>query len=267
MLAHHRTLFVTWRGPRDGSMYFPVGRLREIADSSGNPAYEFTYIHGAHDAEKDGFRPFIEFPNLGAVYRSRELFPLFSNRLMPNSRPDYVEYVQRLGLTPTEIHPLDLLGRSMGARATDAIELFPLPVCLNGRYVTFFLLRGIRHRTPEQQARIEKLVAGEKLLPQPDARNAHDTYAVQLLTTSDGIFVGHVPSYLAEDVSRLCCENELPEVTVDRVNPSPAPVQHRVLCRLEAIWPVGFEPYSTPRYAPISAHAEALKNTAEKAAV
>ena len=259
-----RVLFVTWRGLADASLYYPVGRLCEFVEDVGpGTAYEFVYVEGVKAAQSAGFQPFLEFPTLDRVYRSRALFPLFANRLMTSSRPDFEQYVRRLGLVPPNLHPMDILGRSMGARATDTIELFPLPVrpAATGKYTTHFLLRGIRHRTSEQQQRIDRLTAGEILSTKPEPTNPHDPSAMLVLTVDD-VFVGYVPSYLAEDARRLYQEcNEL-SVQVEQVNPAPAPIQHRILCRLEACWPDGFEPFATPRYAPLSERANPVNTAA-----
>jgi hypothetical protein len=43
---------------------------------------------------------------------------------------------------------------------------------------------------------------------------------------------------------------EIFDLQVERVNPK-APLQHRVLCRIQACWPEGFEPCSGDAFLPI----------------
>lgn len=261
-----RALFVAWRGPVDQSMYLPVARITEVSVGS-QVEFEFCYIRGVERANAEGFTPFREFPDIARIYRSREMFPFLRNRLMNPSRPDYLAYVERLGLSPATVQPLELLGRSMGLKSTDNIELFPLPVrpASTGLYTTFFLLRGIRYRTDIEQRRIDKLRSGESLEVVPDPSNEHDCHAMRLFT-QDKVFIGYVPTYLSEDICQLrsCCGQV--QVCVDRVNPYPAPVQHRVVCRVETCWPNGFHPFSSDRYMPVSAKAGTIE-TAELAIV
>lgn len=79
-------LYVTWREPNSRRI-FPVGRLLRLADESGT--YEFCYVRGALEARERGFAPFIGFGQLDEVVCSRQLPPLFANRVMRTGRPDY----------------------------------------------------------------------------------------------------------------------------------------------------------------------------------
>ena len=91
-----QALYVAWQQP-ESRRYFPVARLvAGVGDIPG--LYEFAYIKGAEEAQKADFEPFPAFPKLSEVYRSKELFPFFANRLMSINRPDYPSYLQSLGL-------------------------------------------------------------------------------------------------------------------------------------------------------------------------
>jgi len=65
--------------------------------------------------------------------------------------------------------------------------------------------------------------------------------------------IGYCPRYLRADILQLLQWGLSPRITVERVNPPPAPVQVRVLCKLVMQWPEGFSPYSTDDYAPLAA--------------
>ena len=81
-----RTLFLAWQG-RKTREWFPV----LDADVS------FRYTGGANRADKEaGFPRLIEFPDLYKAYRSPELFPVFQNRVMNRSRPDFAAYLRNL---------------------------------------------------------------------------------------------------------------------------------------------------------------------------
>jgi hypothetical protein len=133
------TLFVLWFDPSQRSIV-PVARLVHRHEAEGD-VYEFRYVRGALDASARGFLPFLAFPDLHQVYLSRELFPFFANRVMPSTRPDYLEYVETLGLSRAQADSMAILARSGGTRETDRIELCAMPARdeRSGAYTAYFL--------------------------------------------------------------------------------------------------------------------------------
>jgi hypothetical protein len=248
-----RAIFVAWQQPQS-RQYYPIARLvPDVGDE--HDLFEFAYVQGAQDAITEGFQPFLAFPDLLGVYRSRELFPFFTNRLMSHKRPDFPDHVRRLGLD-TQADPMLILARSGGTRATDSIELFALPVWDEtiGCYRAFFWMHGFRHLEPDNQTRVLALQPGDELLAQPEPTNAWDANAIRLLSP-DGVFVGYVPRYLTSDAIHLLSSCVEFHVVVEQVNQDPAPAQQRLLCRLDSCWPPDFEPCSQPAYRPISQQA------------
>lgn len=232
----------------DATGWRPVGRL----EHDGN-LYRFWYTHGAR---KVGFRPFAQMEQLDQVYESEELFPLFANRLLSESRPEYEAFMRwgdfDLDNPPD---PIVVLGVTEGIRQTDAVELFPCPVPDAQRcYVNKFFLHGIRWLPDVVLQRIGRLDVDEPLKLMPDVQNAHDPYAVAVRTESERMLIGYVPRYLAHDVWHLVqrCEMDFIELFVGRVNKD-APLQNRVLCRMHACWPDEFQPCSSEDFAPIPA--------------
>ncbi len=256
-----QALFVAWQQPKS-RRYFPVGRLglAANADSDDIARYEFAYIRGALDAVKEGFQPFLAFPDLNRVYRSEDLPPFFANRVMPRSRPDFANAVAWLGLDPSTADEMTILARNGGVRATDSLELFPRPLldATTACYQTWFLAHGLRYLHPSAHKRIAMLTTDDRLYILPDVQNPADSLALAL-RSDDRVFVGYVPRYLLEDTWQLLqeCGWDVVKVFVDQLNPSPAPLQQRLLCRLEACWPDGFVPFAGPTYQPISAEQKA----------
>ena len=251
-----RAIFVAWQQPQT-RRYYPVARLLPGVGAEHN-LFEFVYIRGAEEAAKDGFQPFLAFPDLNAVYRSRELFPFFANRLMSSKRPDFPDHVRRLGLD-THADPILILARSGGTRATDSIELFALPLWDEAIscYQASFWMHGYRHLNPQEQARVLALQPDEELRVEHEPANVADPNAIRLFS-ADGVFVGYVPRYLASDAVHLLRTCQHFKVFVERVNQDPAPTQQRLLCRVESCWPEGFEPCSQPVYQPIPSGATKL---------
>ena len=245
------TLFLAWQDPKRRRWY-PVGKLMR-----DNGTYHFSYTQGALEAKAVGFGPLVAFPDLHASYTSEEVFPLFANRLLPKNRPEYQDFIKWLSLPRDQADPVAILARTGGENVTDTLEVFPSPECdADAVYRAHFFLRGLRHQSPCAIERVESLEAGERLLLLPDVQNPFDEQAILLRTTErtrqDMHMLGYLPRYLASELKQLPWEAlKAAEVEVVRVNPTPAPIHFRVLCRLSMRWPEGFVPFSSERFQPI----------------
>ncbi len=254
-------VFVAWRsGGETTGKWGPVGRLDRTPSG-----YRFVYTEGARSLE--GFHPFPGMSKIDAVYESEELFPLFANRLLSKSRPEYESFLEWSGFgrdNPPD--PIAILSITEGRRATDLLEILPCPrPDVDGCYQTKFFLHGIRWTPSSAVSRIAKLQAGEKLGLMPDINNPYDSNAVAVRTMDVGerFMVGYVPRYLAYDVRELClsCDPNATQLVVERVNVN-APLEFRLLCRLRACWPEGFRPCQDEMYAPIPQVEEAVSEVA-----
>jgi hypothetical protein len=243
-----RVLFVAWQHPISRRM-FPVARL---VDLRGEPHWEFAYIRGARTAAEHGFQHFLGMENLEAVYTSSDLPPLFSNRLMHPRRPDHSDHMRRLGLSEDLRAEIPILARSEGRRATDTIEVFGLPTyhTASSTYRFWFFARGVRHVTGAE-GRIAGLQPGDELAIEPDPANPVDRLAIRVLEGGGGE-IGYLPNTLVEDLHELRRLGSRLRLFVERVNPAPAAVQLRLLCRLEASFVDGYVPFTSARYQPIS---------------
>ena len=181
--------------------------------------YRFCYVQGAR---KPGFRPFAQMENMEQIYESEALFPLFANRLLSQSRPEYEHYLRWSGFdADNPPDPIVVLGVTEGIRQTDAVEVFPCPVPdAEGCYFNKFFLHGIRWLPAAAAERISKLIDGERLKLMLDLQNEHDPRAVAVRTESERMQIGYVPRYLAHDVWQLVqmCDVDFIKLYVVRVN-------------------------------------------------
>ena len=252
------TLFLAWQDPTRRRWY-PIGRLT----STAGELYTFAYTKGAEEARQGaGFQPLASFPELSTAYVSEQLFPLFANRLLTQARPEYQEYLEWLSVPASERDPVAILARSGGRKVTDSLEVFPCPERnANGDYYIHFLLHGLSHTPETSVERASRLNLGEQLLVMRDFQNPKDPDALALRTAEtverDIYIVGYIPRYLRGDILKLIQLKAMPQIFVERVNPSPAPVQFRVLCRAIMPWPEGFEPFSGSEYEPLVPEAAA----------
>ena len=240
-----RRLYAAWRNP-DG-LIRPVGVLTRRTGGGGE-SYRFVYLKAAEGF--DDFRGIPGLDDLHRVYESDRLFAVFRNRQMPRRRPDYPDYVERLGLN-VDTDPFEVLIRSEGWRATDRLEVFGHPQRTSeGELTARFFARGIRHRPGAAQA-VDDVRVGDVLELEDEPDNQVNPRAI-LLNIRTGTTVGYVPDYLVEMVHELRSLDAGIEVTAEHVNPATAPPHMRLLCQLLAQWPDGYEPLSGPEYQPIA---------------
>lgn len=232
-----KALFVAWQDPKTRS-WVPVGRLTRDDD-----LFRFEYTRGAEDMG-DNFQPFGAMKDLYSSYVSDALFPLFSNRVLPKSRPEYNTYLQWLGMSESAYDVMEELSLTGGFRATDSLELFPCPEpTTQNQYVVYFFSRGLRHMHHENMERANELKRGERLYLMRDVQNEYDPHALVIRTQEPVTLVGYAPRYYSGEFSSVVNEvgQENIKVTVEQVNED-APLQYRVLCKLESPWPANFTP-------------------------
>lgn len=247
-----RILFVAWQDPRTRAIY-PVARIAELPDRVG---LEFVYVGGVQDALRAGFAPFPGMRQLEASYFAESVasFPLLANRLMPESRPDFEDYVRRLGLEGVP-EPLALLARSEARKATDSLELFAPPEfdSATGEWAYSTFLRGVRH-VQGSEAAIGELRAGSALKIERDTENTWDGRALRVVTLG-GSHIGWVPGALLDDLHQVLSGGHGILIRVNRVNLPPAPVSQRVLLELRAPDGHEFVPMSGATYQPLASEA------------
>ena len=251
---NQRTLFMAWQDTAHSRLWFPVARLD--ADVA-KPRYRFRYIRGAERARREaGFPLLLEFPEIGRDYRSRELFPVFRNRVLNPRRPEREQRLRGMDLG-VDADPIEILSTSGGRRVTDAYEVFPkLSRGADGSFSCRFFLHGWRHVNPGAQARLESLEPGEQLYVTLELTNPRDGLAVQLQTT-DYQMIGWAPRYLVGDLAAAMAEAPSDySATVVRVNrrdeSSLLPVfpSERVLIEMRGNWR-HHEPMSGEDYQPV----------------
>jgi hypothetical protein len=238
-----RRLIVTWKSDASKAI-LPVA---ELIIRGAPPRYRFGYLEGVREAQRSGFQPFLAFPHLDARYESEELFPFFTNRVLPTTRPDYLESLTAVGLGVQDASVAEVLGRTNGLRATDRIEtiLVPVPDAL-GRYRTHFFLRGVCY-SPGAEEIIAQLDPNEPLTLVVDASNDYNARARQV--QARGRRLGYVPDYLVDDLDALESAGAVPEVFGERANLPPQPAHYRLLYRIECEWPRGFVSFRDSRLA------------------
>ena len=124
-----KELILCWQNPQTRT-WLAVGWL-----SHENNTYCFEYTKAAYEAVNEKtFVPLTGMRGLFTKYTSNTLFPIFKNRLLAKSRPEYVDFLTWLGVEGEELSDMNELMLSGGIRATDNLQLYPVPQEKNGQY-------------------------------------------------------------------------------------------------------------------------------------
>jgi hypothetical protein len=237
-VTSHR-LAVAWQHPVTRAMT-PVGMLTAV-----DGRFTFAYLRRACDV--DGFQPFLGFSDWDGHYESERLFPLFAQRAMRPSRPDYSRYLRSLRL-PADSTDWAILGRSQGSREGDGIRLFPEPlVDEDGATRSTFFVNGLRHRMAQDPAvglALDRLRQGQELRIVEEPDNPVDQRAL-LVTPEGGVALAWVPSLMLDYVHEVRATGAT-KLVVEAVNGDDVPAGYRLLVTLSGRLPVGSEPFSGP---------------------
>ncbi len=252
--AEPQLLYLTWQDDFSRRIV-PIGRLLKIQDG-----YEFAYIGAVRRAQALGFEPLLTFPELDTVYQSAKLPPLFSNRLMSASRQDFPEHLRRMALRVDQAEPFTVLARTGGRRESDKLEVFATPRVNDAHGEGLFLVRGVRH-IPGADAALELLQVDERLYVLADLQNVVNPSALMVRDERMAL-LGYVPDYLAQELGVHRYPLHELQVRVLKVNPHPAPVHHRILCKFEYPHDPQRPLFSGPDYEPLCSSARPASATA-----
>ncbi|MEO7262301.1 MAG: hypothetical protein ABI047_13760 [Jatrophihabitantaceae bacterium] len=195
--------------------------------------YRFRYLRDV--SQVPDFRPFLGFPDLGDQYESPRLWPFFDLRVMDPRRPDYDDYLARLGL-PHYASRLDVLSRSGGEQKGDSVYLAEEPqVADDGQTEAMFLVRGASYATREYSSADDamRLRPGDRLTMETDHENPVNPAAI-LLASEAGAPVGWIPDLLIPYVSAVR-SGGAGQVTVVQNNGPESPWHLRLLVRVVGI--------------------------------
>ncbi len=234
-------LAVTWRHPLTRRTT-AVGLLTHVGAT-----YRFCYLRSVGAVE--GFQPFLGFPDLERRYAADVLFPLFAQRVMRPSRPDFDRYRRALGLG-VDSRDWSMLGRSQGQREGDGIRVFPEPdVDEAGATSSTFFVRGLGDRMrqdPRVEPALVRLVVGDRLRLRGERATAEDARAL-LVVERTGVGLAWVPGVLLSHLDTIRSHGA-PELSVVDTNGPDAPPAYRLLVMLRGTAPVGYRPFDGPEW-------------------
>ncbi|WP_147918741.1 HIRAN domain-containing protein [Ruania zhangjianzhongii] len=223
----------------------PIGRF-----SRSGSTYSFRYTRGAADVPD--FRPLPGLDDLDRRYDSDRIPAVFAQRVMDPERPDYVDYLHTIGLTPELATPWEQITHSGGRRAGDTLQFMEVPSVVDGRARARFLTSGIRHvpdaahrvagdsvcvTADEHELALTQLVPGDTLQVNAESDNPEDPSACMVM--AGDVPLGWVPRALSADVRTLMRPQPL-TVSVVRIGEPGTPSHVRLVLDLDVVAPDGF---------------------------
>lgn len=236
-------LLVLWQDPATRAM-LPVGVL-----SYDGHQYRFEYLPAAHRSRD--FRPLLGFKDLGASYLSEDLFPLFRERVLDPTRPDFARVVERLDMDASRATPWEQLVRTGGTSEGDTLQVTPVPHAVGEGWACTFLAAGMRYSTTksvltargatgpvtigEFEASLDRLRPGGVLDLELELNNSYSGDA-KLMLHGDAV-IAYLPDWLAKLCSAPWKKQVPMEAKVIRVNDRSAGWHLRLLVELTVAEP------------------------------
>lgn len=194
-MNNNRYLLLIWKDPQTGRN-FTIGKLCR------NDKYTFEYYGEFSKAENHGWSKLEVFPE-EKIYESDTLFTVFASRLPDKKRRDIDEILRKYNLTTFD--EFELLRKSSAKLPIDTYYFIDPILDEEDKATRDFFVMGIRHHCPCRGENCELLPptsVNDDLILEHENDNEYDPNAIKILT-KDNEFLGYVPSYYSESISKL----------------------------------------------------------------
>ncbi len=205
-------LYLIWKDNKSRRQYI-VGQLTK------NGQFEFSYGHEVEKAIVSGFKPLVSFEDIERVYKSDNLFPVFSSRLPDKKRRGIEKILEKYNLESYDEYML--LKRSGARLPIDNLEFIDPILDRESPVKRKFYLAGVRHYLGCEGNDCNQAVSiqcGDELLLEFEDSNEYDSYAIKVFLKKTKKHVGYVPRYYSEGVYRLIKLGYCYQCTVKEVN-------------------------------------------------
>ncbi|WP_343207994.1 HIRAN domain-containing protein [Anaerolentibacter hominis] len=181
-------LYLIWKCDKTRRQYI-IGRL------SKNGQYEFQYYGEIKEAQEAGFTPLISFEDLDRVYKSNELFPVFSSRLPDRKRKDIDNILKKYDLEEYDVY--QLLKRSGAKLPIDNLYFIDPILNLDSGFEKVFYLAGVRHYLGcegDDCSNAINVTRGDEVFLNRELDNPFDENAIRVTNETEDL-LGYIPRY------------------------------------------------------------------------
>ena len=165
------TIYLTWRKGK-GSSRKRVGVIKKNVSNG----VSFSYLpDGVRDAQKEGFTPYVDFPDITKKY-SDNVLEIFGQRLIKTERPDVQKYLDYWAIDAKyKDDKFYLLAHTQGILSTDNFEFLAEFNPIKGlSFISEICGLSYTKISPDL------LKIGEELRWELDKKNKYDTNAVRV---------------------------------------------------------------------------------------
>jgi len=165
------TIYLTWRKGK-GSSRKRVGVIKKNVSNG----VSFSYLpDGVRDAQKEGFTPYVDFPDITKKYADNVL-EIFGQRLIKTERPDVQKYLDYWAIDAKyKDDKFYLLAHTQGILSTDNFEFLAEFNPIKGlSFISEICGLSYTKISPDL------LKIGEELRWELDKKNKYDTNAVRV---------------------------------------------------------------------------------------
>lgn len=189
-------LYLIWKSEKTRRQYI-VGQL------SKNGQYEFQYVKEVNEAIDAGFTPLVPFEELEKIYKSDELFPVFSARLPDRKRKDIEMILKKYGLK--EYDSYELLKMSGARLPIDNLQFIDPILDYDKEFERRFYMAGVRHYLGcdgDKCNEALELTRGDEVFLREEPENMYDSFAIRI-ENANGLLLGYVPRYYSQAFCRM----------------------------------------------------------------
>lgn len=212
-----KRLLLVWQGP-EGSSRRSRYAVAELVRQSEDQV-RFQYLVDTADFKNACAEGFINFPAFRKVEQIYDLgvVDTFIRRLPPRTRGDYKQYLEQFRLRPgTSISVFALLAYTGAKLPSDGFSIVDPLDDVSQAGELLIEVAGFRHVA---KVPLEALSPGDEVEFAPESGNAHDPYAVTVMT--HGQKIGYVPRQQARAI-RALQESRSLSARIERLNGSTA---------------------------------------------
>ena len=165
------TIYLTWRKGK-GSSRKRVGVIKKNVSNGVSFSY---LLDGVREAEKEGFTPYVDFPDITKKY-SDNVLEIFGQRLIKTERPDVQKYLDYWAIDAKyKDDKFYLLAHTQGILSTDNFEFLAEFNPIKGlSFISEICGLSYTKISPDL------LKIGEELRWELDKKNKYDTNAVRV---------------------------------------------------------------------------------------
>lgn len=159
----------------------------------------------------------VSFEELNVVYKSENLFPVFSSRLPDKKRKDIKRILEKYGLE--EYDSYQLLKKSGAKLPIDNLQFIDPILNYESNFEKIFYVAGVRHYlgcNGNQCRDAIQVTRGDEVFLEHEVDNPYDKNAIRVVNMQQKV-LGYVPRYYSQAFVKFIEEDRVKECYIANV--------------------------------------------------